>query len=266
MDNGLLRKNEARRVQQLFADTFHIKLTAVNAEKRFLNALKGITEPEAKRKIIGNLFVEVFNDAASSIANADFLAQGTTYPDVIESISIAGNPSALIKSHHNVGGLPEKMPFKLLEPLRTLFKDEVRLLGKALGLPDDAVMRQPFPGPGLAVRHLGAVSKETLEILRNADEIVVSEIKQAGLYYNLWQTFAVFLPIKSVGVMGDERSYDYCIALRIVESSDGMTADWYDLPTGLVRKISSRITNEVAGVNRVVYDVTSKPPATIEWE
>ena len=266
VDNGLLRKNEARRVQQLFADTFHIKLTAVNAEKRFLNALKGITEPEAKRKIIGNLFVEVFNDAASSIANADFLAQGTTYPDVIESVSIAGNPSALIKSHHNVGGLPEKMPFKLLEPLRTLFKDEVRCLGKALGLPDDAVMRQPFPGPGLAVRHLGAVSKETLEILRNADEIVVSEIKQAGLYYKLWQTFAVFLPIKSVGVMGDERSYDYCIALRIVESSDGMTADWYDLPTGLVRKISSRITNEVAGVNRVVYDVTSKPPATIEWE
>ena len=266
VDNGLLRKNEAQRVQQLFADTFHIKLTAINAEKRFLNALKGITEPEAKRKIIGNLFVEVFNDAASSIANADFLAQGTTYPDVIESISIAGNPSALIKSHHNVGGLPEKMPFKLLEPLRTLFKDEVRSLGKALGLPDDAVMRQPFPGPGLAVRHLGAVSKETLEILRNADEIVVSEIKQAGLYYKLWQTFAVFLPIKSVGVMGDERSYDYCIALRIVESSDGMTADWYDLPTGLVRKISSRITNEVAGVNRVVYDVTSKPPATIEWE
>ena len=266
VDNGLLRKNEAQRVQQLFADTFHIKLTAVDAEKRFLNALKGITEPEAKRKIIGNLFVEVFNDAASSIANADFLAQGTTYPDVIESVSIAGNPSALIKSHHNVGGLPEKMPFKLLEPLRTLFKDEVRSLGKALGLPDDAVMRQPFPGPGLAVRHLGAVSKETLEILRNADEIVVSEIKQAGLYYKLWQTFAVFLPIKSVGVMGDERSYDYCIALRIVESSDGMTADWYDLPAGLVRKISSRITNEVAGVNRVVYDVTSKPPATIEWE
>lgn len=266
VDNGLLRKNEARRVQQLFADTFHIKLTAVNAEKRFLNALKGITEPEAKRKIIGNLFVEVFNDAASQIAHADFLAQGTTYPDVIESVSIAGNPSALIKSHHNVGGLPEKMPFKLLEPLRTLFKDEVRLLGKALGLPDDAVMRQPFPGPGLAVRHLGEVSKETLEILRNADEIVVSEIKQAGLYYKLWQTFAVFLPIKSVGVMGDERSYDYCIALRIVESSDGMTADWYDLPPGLIRKISSRITNEVAGVNRVVYDVTSKPPATIEWE
>ena len=266
VDNGLLRKNEAQRVQQLFADTFHIKLTAVNAEKRFLTALKGVTEPEAKRKIIGRLFVEVFNDAASSIANADFLAQGTTYPDVIESVSIAGNPSALIKSHHNVGGLPEKMPFKLLEPLRTLFKDEVRSLGKALGLPDDAVMRQPFPGPGLAVRHLGAVSKETLEILRNADEIVVSEIKQAGLYYDLWQTFAVFLPIKSVGVMGDERSYDYCIALRIVESSDGMTADWYNLPAGLVRKISSRITNEVAGVNRVVYDITSKPPATIEWE
>ena len=266
VDNGLLRKNEAQRVQQLFADTFHIKLTAVDAGERFLTALKGVTEPEAKRKIIGNLFVEVFNDAASQIAHADFLAQGTTYPDVIESVSIAGNPSALIKSHHNVGGLPEKMPFKLLEPLRTLFKDEVRSLGKALGLPDDAVMRQPFPGPGLAVRHLGAVSKETLEILRNADEIVVSEIKQAGLYYKLWQTFAVFLPIKSVGVMGDERSYDYCIALRIVESSDGMTADWYDLPTGLVRKISSRITNEVAGVNRVVYDVTSKPPATIEWE
>ena len=266
VDNGLLRKNEAQRVKQLFADTFHIKLTAVDAEKRFLTALQGVTEPEAKRKIIGRLFVEVFNDAASSIANADFLAQGTTYPDVIESVSIAGNPSALIKSHHNVGGLPEKMPFKLLEPLRTLFKDEVRSLGKALGLPDDAVMRQPFPGPGLAVRHLGAVSKETLEILRNADEIVVSEIKQAGLYYKLWQTFAVFLPIKSVGVMGDERSYDYCIALRIVESSDGMTADWYDLPTGLIRKISSRITNEVAGVNRVVYDVTSKPPATIEWE
>ena len=266
VDNGLLRKNEASHVQELFGRNFNMKLISVDASERFLSELAGVADPETKRKIIGRVFVEVFDSAAEKIPDAGFLAQGTTYPDVIESISIDGNPAALIKSHHNVGGLPKKMKFKLLEPLNRLFKDEVRELGRELGLPEDVVMRQPFPGPGLAVRHLGPVTKETLEILRNADEVVVREIKKAGLYHRIWQSFAVFLPVRSVGVMGDERSYDYCIALRVVESSDGMTADWADLPADLIRRISGGITNEVPGVNRVVYDVTSKPPATIEWE
>lgn len=266
VNNGLLRKNEADRVQQLFADNFKMVLCYVDATDRFLDKLDGVTDPERKRKIIGHEFVEVFNDAAKSIENASFLAQGTTYPDVIESVPIDGNPAAMIKSHHNVGGLPKDMKLKLLEPLARLFKDEVREVGRQLGLPEDVVMRQPFPGPGLAVRHLGAVTRETLIILQNADEIVVNEIKKAGLYYKIWQTFAVFLPVRTVGVMGDERTYDNVIALRAVESSDGMTADWVKLPYELLETISSRIINEVRGVNRVVYDITSKPPGTIEWE
>lgn len=266
VDNGLLRKNEAARVKQLFADNFEMDLHFEDATDRFLTKLAGVDEPEAKRKIIGHTFVDVFADAARSIPNVTFLAQGTTYPDVIESVPINGNPSAMIKSHHNVGGLPPDLKFKLLEPLSRLFKDEVREVGRLLGLPEDVVMRQPFPGPGLGVRHLGAVSKKTLDILREADEIFVNEIKAAGYYYKTWQAFAVFLPVRSVGVMGDQRTYDYVIALRTVQSSDGMTADWVNLPDDLLRRISSRIVNEVRGVNRVVYDITSKPPGTIEWE
>lgn len=266
VDNGLLRKNEAQSVQKLFGDSFQMKLTTVDASQRFLQQLQGIEEPEAKRKIIGKEFVDVFNEATADIEKAEFLAQGTTYPDVIESISINGNPSAVIKSHHNVGGLPQKMKFKLLEPLASLFKDEVREVGRCLGLPDYVVNRQPFPGPGLAVRHLGAVKKETLDILREADAIMIEEIKNANLYYKIWQTFAIFVPMRTVGVMGDLRTYEYIIALRAVDSQDGMTADWVDLPHSLIQKISSRIINEVRGVNRVVYDVTSKPPGTIEWE
>ncbi len=266
VNNGLLRKNEAERVRNLFGRAFDMKLIYVDATERFLTRLAGVEEPEKKRKIIGNEFVQVFDDASAKIEHAEFLAQGTTYPDVIESVPIDGNPAAMIKSHHNVGGLPKEMKFQLLEPLSRLFKDEVREVGRQLGLPEDVVMRQPFPGPGLAVRHLGAVSQKTLDILRDADEIVVEEIKKAGLYYCIWQTFAVFLPIRTVGVMGDERTYDYVIALRAVESTDGMTADWVQLPYDLLGRISSRIINEVNGVNRVVYDITSKPPGTIEWE
>lgn len=266
VNNGLLRKNEAGRVQALFAGNFHMKLVYVDAEERFLEKLKGVEEPEHKRKVIGHEFVKVFDDAAVSIKDASFLAQGTTYPDVIESVPIDGNPAAMIKSHHNVGGLPDDMEFDLLEPLRALFKDEVREVGRQLGLPEDVVMRQPFPGPGLGVRHLGSVSRETLDILRDADEIIVEEIKKAGLYYKTWQAFGVFLPVRTVGVMGDERTYDYVIALRVVESTDGMTADWVKLPYELLETISNRIINEVRGVNRVVYDITSKPPGTIEWE
>ena len=266
VNNGLLRKNEAERVRNLFGRAFDMKLIYVDATERFLARLAGVEEPEKKRKIIGNEFVQVFDDASAKIEHAEFLAQGTTYPDVIESVPIDGNPAAMIKSHHNVGGLPKEMKFQLLEPLSRLFKDEVREVGRQLGLPEDVVMRQPFPGPGLAVRHLGAVSQKTLDILRDADEIVVEEIKKAGLYYCIWQTFAVFLPIRTVGVMGDERTYDYVIALRAVESTDGMTADWVQLPYDLLGRISSRIINEVNGVNRVVYDITSKPPGTIEWE
>ncbi len=266
VDNGLLRKNERGRVEELFANNFQMNLITVDAANRFLDKLAGQDDPETKRKIIGHEFVQVFDDAATSIPNAVFLAQGTTYPDVIESVPINGNPSAMIKSHHNVGGLPKDMKFKLLEPLSALFKDEVREVGRQLGLPEDVVMRQPFPGPALAVRHLGAVSKRTLDILREADAIMVEEIKAADFYYKTWQAFAIFLPVRTVGVMGDLRTYDYVIALRVVESSDGMTADWVNLPDDLLRRISNRIINEVRGVNRVVYDITSKPPGTIEWE
>lgn len=266
VDNGLLRKNESRSVKKLFGDNFKMDLVSVDASEKFLDKLKGVEDPESKRKIIGKEFIEVFADAARSCSDAQWLAQGTTYPDVIESVSINGNPSQVIKSHHNVGGLPPDLKFKLLEPLSRLFKDEVREVGRRLGLPESVVMRQPFPGPGLGVRHIGAVSRKTLDILRDADEIFVDEIKKAGLYYKIWQAFAVFLPVRTVGVMGDCRTYDYVITLRAVESVDGMTADWANLPADLLRKVSSRIINEVDGVNRVVYDITSKPPGTIEWE
>jgi GMP synthase (glutamine-hydrolyzing), C-terminal domain or B subunit/GMP synthase (glutamine-hydrolyzing), N-terminal domain or A subunit len=266
VDNGLLRKNEAQGVKKLFGDNFKMDLCFVDATERFLEKLEGAEEPETKRKIIGHEFVAVFADAARSISGAKWLAQGTTYPDVIESVSINGNPAQVIKSHHNVGGLPKDLKFKLLEPLARLFKDEVREVGRQLGLPESVVMRQPFPGPGLGVRHLGAVSKKTLDILREADAIMLDEIKAAGLYFKIWQAFAVFLPVRSVGVMGDCRTYDYVIALRAVESVDGMTADWVNLPHDLLVRISNRIVNEVKGVNRVVYDITSKPSGTIEWE
>jgi len=266
VNNGLLRKNEAERVQQLFADNFKINFVYVDATESFLSKLADVQEPEKKRKIIGHEFVNVFDDAATKIQDVKFLAQGTTYPDVIESVPIDGNPAAMIKSHHNVGGLPEKMKLKLLEPLSRLFKDEVREVGRQLGLPEDVVMRQPFPGPGLAVRHIGPVDPKTIAVLQEADAIVVEEMKKAGLYYKTWQAFAVFLPVRTVGVMGDERTYDNVIAIRAVESSDGMTADWVKLPYELLETMSNRIINEVSGVNRVVYDITSKPPGTIEWE
>lgn len=266
VNNGLLRKNEAERVRELFEGSFKMNLVCIDATDRFLDKLAGVTEPEKKRKIIGHEFVNVFDDAAMKLKDVKFLAQGTTYPDVIESVPIDGNPSAMIKSHHNVGGLPEKMNLKLLEPLSRLFKDEVREVGGKLGLPDEMVYRQPFPGPGLAVRMLGAVNRKDLDTLREADTIIVDEMKKAGLYYKIWQAFAVFVPVKTVGVMGDERTYDNVIALRAVESRDGMTADWVRLPYELMESISTRIINEVNGVNRVVYDITSKPPGTIEWE
>ncbi|HPN84514.1 MAG TPA: glutamine-hydrolyzing GMP synthase [Victivallales bacterium] len=266
VNNGLLRKNEEKRVVDLFAKNMKMPLRYVNATKRFLDKLKGKSDPEKKRKIIGREFVRVFEAEAKKIKRAKFLAQGTTYPDVIESVSIAGNPSAMIKSHHNVGGLPKKMKLKLLEPLAQLFKDEVREVGRQLGLPDEIILRQPFPGPGLGVRVIGEVRKDLLEILKNADSIIVEEMKKSGLYYSTWQSFAVILPVKTVGVMGDERTYDNVIALRAVESSDGMTADWLRLPYDLLAKMANRIINEVDGVNRVVYDITSKPPGTIEWE
>jgi GMP synthase (glutamine-hydrolysing) len=237
-----------------------------DATKLFLQKLKGVTDPERKRKVIGKAFVDVFQAATKRAGKAKFLAQGTLYPDVIESVPIAGNPAAMIKSHHNVGGLPKNMKFTLLEPLRQLFKDEVRQLGVELGLPKEIVQRQPFPGPGLAVRCLGAITGSKLEILRKSDAIVVEEMKAADLYYKTWQTFAVLLPVRSVGVQGDERTYDFTLAIRAVESQDGMTADWVKVPYDLLEKISTRITNEVRGINRVVLDITSKPPGTIEWE
>ena len=277
VNNGLLRENEADIVQRVFGENFQIKLKYVDAEERFLTALAGVTDPEAKRKIIGREFIGVFEDAVvdlgkenqkSEIRNQQFrfLAQGTLYPDVIESVAIGGNPASLIKSHHNVGGLPEKMNFELVEPLRQLFKDEVRQAGLQLGLPNEIVHRQPFPGPGLAVRILGEVTPERLRILRDADTIVVSEMKASDWYYRVWQSFAVLLPVRSVGVMGDQRTYENTIALRIVESQDGMTADWVRLPYEILARISSRIGNEVKGVNRVCFDISTKPPSTIEWE
>ncbi len=266
VDNGLLRKGEREVVESLYARNFKIDVRVVDASALFLRRLKGITDPEQKRKIIGRTFVEVFEKSLKSIGGADFLAQGTLYPDVIESVAIGNNPAALIKSHHNVGGLPERMKLKLLEPLRELFKDEVRAVGTACGLPKEVVWRQPFPGPGLGVRVVGEITKERLEILRNADFILQEEMMANGWYWKVWQSFAVFIPVKSVGVIGDERNYSYVIGLRIVESIDAMTADWTRLPYDLLQKISSRITNEVRGVSRVVLDISSKPPATIEWE
>jgi GMP synthase (glutamine-hydrolysing) len=266
VNNGLLRAHEAEGVQEVFGRNIKLKLQYENSARRFLKKLKGVTDPERKRKIIGKTFIDVFQAATKRAGKAKFLAQGTLYPDVIESVSIAGNPAALIKSHHNVGGLPKGMKFKLVEPLKNLFKDEVRLLGLELGLPKEIVYRQPFPGPGLAVRILGEVTPSRCEILRNADAIVVEEMKACGLYYKIWQSFAVLLPVRSVGVMGDERTYDYTIAIRAVDSQDGMTADWVKLPYDLLEKLASRIINEVKGVNRCVFDITSKPPGTIEWE
>jgi len=266
VNNGLLRAREAESVQEVFGRNFQIKLRYEDATELFLRRLRKVTDPEKKRKIIGKTFIEVFQAATRRVGHAKFLAQGTLYPDVIESVPIAGNPAALIKSHHNVGGLPKNMKFKLVEPLKGLFKDEIRRVGEELGLPKEFVWRQPFPGPGLAVRILGEVTPARCEILRNADWIVVEEMKQSGWYYKIWQSFAVLLPVRSVGVMGDERTYDYTIALRMVDSQDGMTADWVKLPYELLEKISNRIINEVKGVNRVCLDISSKPPATIEWE
>ncbi len=266
VDNGLLRQDERKTVEELYRRHFHIDLRVVDASRIFLSRLRGVADPERKRKIIGRTFIEVFEKSLRSIGHADFLAQGTLYPDVIESVAIGDNPAALIKSHHNVGGLPARMKLKLLEPLRELFKDEVRRVGLALGLPKEVVWRQPFPGPGLGVRVLGEVSQDKLEILKRADAILQEEMLASGWYWRVWQSFCVFLPVKSVGVVGDERNYSYVIALRIVESIDAMTADWTRLPYALLQKISSRITNEVRGVSRIVVDVSSKPPATIEWE
>jgi GMP synthase (glutamine-hydrolysing) len=265
VDNGLLREGEREQVEELFRGRFHVPLETVDARARFLGKLEGITDPEKKRKIIGREFIAVFEEAAKKIGGADFLAQGTLYPDVIESVSVKG-PSATIKTHHNVGGLPEVMNLKLVEPLRELFKDEVRALGRELGLPDAMISRHPFPGPGLAIRVLGAITEERLGLVRRADAIVQAEIRAAGLYEQIWQAFAVLLPVQSVGVMGDERTYESTCVVRAVNSVDGMTADWARLPHELLAKISSRITNEVRGINRVVLDISSKPPATIEWE
>ena len=266
VNNGVLRGREAGVVREVFVRHFKIRLQYVDASRLFLSRLRGVTDPERKRKVIGRTFIEVFEAATKRAGKAKFLAQGTLYPDIIESVPIGGNPAAMIKSHHNVGGLPKKMRFELVEPLKCLFKDEVRELGLELGLPREIVLRQPFPGPGLAVRILGEVTPARLDILRNADTIVVEEMKSSGWYYKIWQSFAVLLPVRSVGVMGDERTYDYTIAIRAVESQDGMTADWVKLPPELLEKLSSRIINEVKGVNRVCFDITSKPPGTIEWE
>ncbi len=266
VDNGLLRANESRILRDIFTKNLKMRVQIINAADQFLHALRGVTDPERKRKIIGRTFIQVFDEAAAKIPKVKFLAQGTLYPDVIESVPIGDNPAAVIKSHHNVGGLPKKMKLRLVEPLRQLFKDEVRKLGEELGLPKEMVWRQPFPGPGLAVRCLGPVTAEKLTILRAADSIVVEEMKKTDWYYKTWQTFAVLLPVRSVGVMGDERSYEYTIAIRSVQSLDGMTADWTRLPHEVLATLSNRIINEVAGVNRVVFDITSKPPGTIEWE
>jgi len=265
VDNGVLRLGERAEVERTFRDHFHLNLDVVDASVRFLGKLAGVTDPERKRKIIGNEFIKIFEEEAKRIGKVDFLAQGTLYPDVIESVSFKG-PSAVIKSHHNVGGLPERMHLKLVEPLRELFKDEVRELGLELGLPEHIVRRQPFPGPGLAIRVLGEVTAANLDLLRGADAIIQEEIEKAGLTRKIWQSFGVLLPVQSVGVMGDSRTYEKAIVLRAVHSLDGMTADWAKLPDRLLRRISNRVINEVKGVNRVVYDISSKPPATIEWE
>ncbi|HVJ89503.1 MAG TPA: glutamine-hydrolyzing GMP synthase [Labilithrix sp.] len=265
VDNGLLRQGEFEQVVSTFRETFHLNLVPVDARTRFLTALAGVTDPEQKRKIIGKVFIDVFDEEASKVENAAHLVQGTLYPDVIESVSFKG-PSAVIKSHHNVGGLPERMKLKLIEPLRELFKDEVRACGEALGMPRDILYRQPFPGPGLAIRCLGEITEERLEVLRAADHIVSEEIAGAGLYEQVWQSFCVLLPVRSVGVMGDHRTYEETCAIRAVRSVDGMTADWAQLPYELLGRMSNRIINEVRGINRVVYDISSKPPATIEWE
>jgi len=265
VDNGLLREGEFESVVHTMRSSFHLNLVPVDARARFLDALSGTTDPEKKRKIIGRVFIEVFEEHAARVENASFLVQGTLYPDVIESVSVRG-PSAVIKSHHNVGGLPERMKLRLIEPLRELFKDEVRRVGDALGMPRDVLYRQPFPGPGLAVRCLGELTESRLSVLRKADAIVDEEIRAAGLYEAVWQAFAVLLPVKSVGVMGDDRTYEETCIVRAVTSSDGMTADWARLPADLLARMSSRIINEVRGINRVAYDISSKPPATIEWE
>lgn len=266
VDNGLLRRNERENVVSTFRDHFHVDLRVVDWSRRFLEALTGVTDPQQKRKIIGAEFIEAFKSEAAKIPNVRFLAQGTLYPDVIESGSKDGNLTASIKLHHNVGGLPAELGFELIEPLRDLFKDEVRVVGEYLGLPEEVVWRHPFPGPGLAVRVIGEVTPQRLEILRQADEILIDEIKSAGLYRKVSQVLAVLVPVGTVGVMGDERSYENVIAVRAVETSDFMTADFYQLPFEVLGVISSRIINEVRGVNRVVYDISSKPPATIEWE
>jgi GMP synthase (glutamine-hydrolysing) len=265
VNTGLLRKNEFEKVLSMLKNNLHLNVRGVDASSRFLNMLAGVSDPEKKRKLIGNEFIRVFEEEAAKIGAVDFLVQGTLYPDVIESVSVKG-PSQTIKSHHNVGGLPERMHLRLVEPLRELFKDEVRRVGLQLGLPEDMVWRQPFPGPGLAVRIMGEITPEGVKMLQEADDILVSEIKKAGLYRQIWQSFGVLLPVKSVGVMGDIRTYEHTLAIRAVHSNDGMTADWVRLPYDLMEVISNRIVNEVKGINRVVYDITSKPPATIEWE
>ncbi len=265
IDNGLMRKGESEAVLRTFRDHFKMQIVSVDGSDRFLTALRDVTDPEQKRKVIGKLFIEMFEEEAKKIGNVDFLCQGTLYPDVIESTSFRG-PSATIKSHHNVGGLPGKMKLKLIEPFRELFKDEVRAVGAELGLPEEILWRHPFPGPGLAVRILGAVTPERLRLLREADAVFVDEVRKAGLYRSIWQGFAVLLPVKSVGVMGDGRTYEYTVGIRAVSSVDGMTADWSRIPHDVLASISLRITNEVRGINRVVYDISSKPPATIEWE
>lgn len=266
VDHGLLRAAEAEQVVTLFRDHYNIPLVHVQAQDLFIGALEGVSDPEVKRKTIGKLFIDVFDEEAKKIGGADFLAQGTLYPDVIESVSFTGGPSVTIKSHHNVGGLPERMKMKLVEPLRELFKDEVRVLGRELGLPDAFVGRHPFPGPGLAIRVPGEITREKLDILRKADAIYLEEIRNAGLYDEIWQAFAVLLPVKTVGVMGDARTYDHVCALRAVTSIDGMTADFFPFDMGFLGRIATRIINEVKGINRVTYDITSKPPGTIEWE
>jgi GMP synthase (glutamine-hydrolysing) len=266
VDHGLLRASEAEQVVTLFRDHYNIPLVHVQAQDLFIGSLEGVSDPEVKRKTIGRLFIDVFDEEAKKIGGADFLAQGTLYPDVIESVSFTGGPSVTIKSHHNVGGLPERMKMKLVEPLRELFKDEVRVLGRELGLPDAFVGRHPFPGPGLAIRVPGEITREKLDILRKADAIYLEEIRNAGLYDEIWQAFAVLLPVKTVGVMGDARTYDHVCALRAVTSIDGMTADFYPFDMTFLSRVATRIINEVKGINRVTYDITSKPPGTIEWE